>query len=133
MHLKFIDDGANFGPSVTELLTLLSIPFRDDFVREVGWLVEVSTAEIENKGTLDNGHCNNPRIIVKIQEDRDVTFADRGKVQVTQAQVCITFAEVAGLCNVSLERHRNVAFRHLAFRKKYDTLNSGAQVFDETE
>src|ERR1700687_622120 len=52
----------NLRPEPAELLLLVGAPIGEDFLWEVRGMVEIGPGEIENKGTDDDRHFDDPRM-----------------------------------------------------------------------
>src|SRR5215203_4565022 len=68
--------GLRFGPIIAELLRFLGSPIGHHFVGEFGSVIEIGSTKIENKGTLHDGHFDDPKLIVARDELRYFTFAN---------------------------------------------------------
>jgi hypothetical protein len=110
----------DFRPIRAELLCFLGAPIAEDLCGEFGWLVESGTGEIENKGPADDGHFDAAKIVVEINERRNVAPAYCGNVAIAQPEVAIALAAVAPLSDVHL--HRRTAAFGLAFRGESTSL-----------
>lgn len=103
----------NFRPTRSELLLFGGLPIGYRFLRKIGRAVEMRSAKVQNEGTINNGHFNDPQFIVMGKQFGNRASANFCYPKFLQTKVNVSFANVSSFPFVNLDRQ--AALLSLAF------------------
>jgi len=74
--LECVQDSPNFRPSRLENLPLLGFPVGPDIRGKLRRRVEKGPGEIQDEGTIHDGHCKHAQVVVELDQTRHVETQD---------------------------------------------------------
>src|SRR5260370_41120829 len=67
---EFAEDGLCLTPARAELLLFLRLPIREDLLGKARSLIKIGPGEVEDEGTLDHGHVDDPKLVIEAEQLR---------------------------------------------------------------